>query len=84
MPVLVVVPAESAAAIIEPLGLGEAAAARAVNFFERARVRYLEISSDARLIHAPPGTGHNFPYEVPEFVVELVLGVVAEVVADSM
>ena len=76
MPVFVVIPDESAAGIVESLGLGEAAAARAANFFERARVRYLGVSNDTRLIHTPPGTGHNFPYEVPEFVVEVVLGVV--------
>lgn len=80
LPVYVVIPDGGAARVVEPLGLGEAAAARAVNFLERARVRYLDVSSDARLIHTPPGTGHNFPYEAPEFVVELVLGVVAEVV----
>ena len=35
-------------------------------------MRYLEVSSDTRLVHTPPGTGHNYPYETPEFVVELV------------
>ena len=78
MPVLVVIPGESAAEVVAPLGLDEVAAARARNFFERARVRYLEVSSDARLMHAPPGTGHNFPYEAPEFVVEVVRGLLAE------
>ncbi len=72
LPVLVVIPGEGAAAVVDPLGLDEVAAARARNFFERARVRYLDVSSDARLVHTPPGTGHNFPYETPEFVVELV------------
>ena len=78
LPVLVVVPGEGAAGVIEPLGLDDAAAARARNFFERARVRYLEVSSDARLVHTPPGTGHNFPYEAPDFVVEVVRGLLGE------
>ncbi|MYD14020.1 MAG: alpha/beta hydrolase [Gemmatimonadetes bacterium] len=76
--VLVVTPGDGAARVVEPLGLDEAAAARARNFFERARVRYLEVSSDARLVHTPPGTGHNFPYETPEFVVEVVRGLLLE------
>ena len=78
LPVLVVIPDEDPAAIIDPLGLDEAAAARAKNFFQRARVRYLEVSTDARLIHTPPGTGHNYPYETPQFVVEVVRGVLEE------
>lgn len=78
LPVLVVIPDEDPAAIIDPLGLDEAAAARAKNFFQRARVRYLEVSTDARLIHTPPGTGHNYPYETPEFVVEVVRGMLEE------
>ena len=78
MPVLVVIPDESAAGIIEPLGMDESATARAINFFERTRVRYLEVSSNTRLIHTPPGTGHNYPYETPEFVVEVVRDLLAE------
>ncbi|MCY4398801.1 MAG: alpha/beta hydrolase [Gemmatimonadetes bacterium] len=72
MPVLVVIPNETADAIIDPLGMEEDAGRRAKNFFERMRVRYLDVSSDARLVHTPPGTGHNYPYETPEFVVEVV------------
>ncbi|MXW17145.1 MAG: alpha/beta hydrolase [Gemmatimonadetes bacterium] len=78
LPVLVVIPDEDPAAIIDPLGLDEKAAARAKNFFRRARVRYLEVSTDTRLIHTPPGTGHNYPYETPGFVVEVVRGLLAE------
>ncbi len=78
LPVLVVVPGEGAAGVIEPLGLDEPAAARARNFFERARVRYLDVSGDTRLVHTPPGTGHNFPYEAPDFVVEVVRGLLGE------
>ena len=78
LPVLVVIPDEDPSAIIDPLGLGEAAAARAKNFFVRARTRYLEVSTDARLVHTPPGTGHNYPYETPGFVVEVVRGLLEE------
>lgn len=78
MPVLIVIPDESAAGIIEPLGMDDVSATRAINFFERVRVRYLEVSSDARLIHTPPGTGHNYPYQTPEFVVGVVRDLLAE------
>lgn len=83
LPVLVVIPDEDPAGIIDPLGLDEAAAARAKNFFKRTRVRYLEVSSDTRLVHTPPGTGHNYPYETPEFVVEVVRELLAELRADG-
>ena len=83
LPVLVVIPDEDATGIIEPLGMEPDAAARAVNFFERVRVRYLEVSSDARLIHTPPGTGHNYPYETPEFVLEVVRRLLSELSAGS-
>lgn len=78
LPVLVVIPDEDPSAIIDPLGLEEEAAARAKNFFKRARLRYRDVSSDTRLIHTPPGTGHNYPYETPEFVVEVVRGLLEE------
>lgn len=83
LPVLVVIPDEDATGIIEPLGMEEAAARRAVNFFERLRVRYLEVSSDTRLVHTPPGTGHNYPYETPEFVLDVVRQLLAELGGDS-
>ena len=41
------------------MGVPEAEIGRALAFLERARVRYLAISSNSRLIHTPPGTGHN-------------------------
>ena len=81
MPVLVVIPDESAAGIIEPLGMDEASTTRAINFFERVRVRYLQVSSGARLIHTPPGTEHNYPYQTPEFVVGVVRDLLAELSA---
>lgn len=83
LPVLVVIPDEDATGIIEPLGMEEAAALRAVNFFERVRVRYLEVSSDTRLVHTPPGTGHNYPYETPEFVLDVVRQLLAELAGET-
>ncbi|MYJ18831.1 MAG: alpha/beta hydrolase [Gemmatimonadetes bacterium] len=82
MPVLVVIPDDPADAIIDPLGMEEAAASRARNFFVRTRVRYLEVSSDARLVHTPPGTGHNYPYETPEFVLDVIRQLLAELSGD--
>ena len=78
MPVLVVIPDDPADAIIDPLGMEEAAARRAKNFFVRMRVRYLEVSSNAHLVHTPPGTGHNYPYETPEFVLDVVRQLLSE------
>ena len=77
LPLLVVIPGGSATGGAELSGLDDVAAARAANFYERARVRFLEVSSDARLVRAP-GSGPDFPYESPEFVAELVRGMVAE------
>ena len=57
-----------------PSGADEAAriAARTLRFYSRTRERYLATSSRAQRIYSPPGTGHNFPYEAPEFVIEVI------------
>ena len=52
---------------------------RALRLFQRMQHRYLQASSRARLVHAPPGTGHNFPYEAPDFVTELVRNALREI-----
>jgi len=44
---------------------------RALNFFLRVRVRYLEVWTRSEL-HTPLGTSHLYPYEVPDFVVGVV------------
>lgn len=44
-------------------------------FYARSRERYLAISSRAQRIYAPAGTGHNFPYETPEFLADVVRSV---------
>lgn len=46
-------------------------------FYTRSRERYMTISSRSRRVVAPPGTGHNFPYEAPEFLVDVVISVLA-------
>lgn len=52
-------------------------AQRMANFFARTRERYLAASSNSRRVVAPAGSGHNFVYEVPEFVVALMRDIVA-------
>ena len=41
------------------------------SFFAHVRERYLAVSSRSQRIVAPAGTGHNFVYEAPEFVIAL-------------
>ena len=44
-------------------------------FYTRSRERYMTISSRSRRVYAPAGTGHNFPYEAPEFLADVVRSV---------
>ncbi|MGH9898305.1 MAG: alpha/beta fold hydrolase, partial [Pyrinomonadaceae bacterium] len=78
LPVFVVIPEGDIDGTIGQLHLNEADRKRALNFLARARVRYLSTSSKSELIHPPAGTGHNYPYEAPDFVVETVRRVLAE------
>jgi len=55
-----------------------AEAERIERFYLLTRVRYLAASTASRLVHAPAGTGHDFPLEEPEFVVEVVDGLLRE------
>ena len=73
-----VIPEGDYVSTIEQLKLPDVATKRLLNFFQRSRVRYLSISSRAELIHPPAGTGHNYPYEVPAFVVEVARRVLAQ------
>lgn len=50
-------------------------------FYTRSRERYLTVSSNSRRVVAPADTGHNFPYEVPEFLLDVVRSALAEVAA---
>jgi pimeloyl-ACP methyl ester carboxylesterase len=47
-------------------------ARRIMRVLERTRERYLAVSARSRRVVAPAGTGHNFPYEAPVCVVEVV------------
>jgi hypothetical protein len=78
LPVVLVIPDDPVAGEIQAqLGMSGHDVGRAVNFLKRSRLRYLATSSRSELVRAPSGTGHNFPYQVPEFVVETVRRVVS-------
>ena len=47
-------------------------AARMARFFSKTRERYMAVSEASTRVVTPKGTGHNFPYEAPDFVVNLV------------
>ena len=53
-------------------------ALRRYRFLQRVRDQYLRTSKRSTLILTAPGTGHNFPYETPDFVVDVVRRVLAE------
>jgi pimeloyl-ACP methyl ester carboxylesterase len=59
-------------------------AERISRFYLRSRVRYLAASSASRLVYTPEGTGHDFPHEVPEFVVGVVGDLVRELRVTSL
>ncbi len=54
------------------MGISDQDIGRYVEFMALTRKRYLGISSRSEYITSPEGTGHNFPYERPDFVVEQV------------
>ena len=73
LPVYVVTPAGKAKPEeVRAIGVGTAETDRALHFLEQARMRYTRISSKSELIHTAPGTGHNYPYETPEFLLDVV------------
>ncbi|MBV2153026.1 alpha/beta fold hydrolase [Kitasatospora sp. SUK 42] len=47
-------------------------------FYLRTRTRYLATTTGARVVYTPDGTGHDFPHEEPEFVADVVGGLVRE------
>jgi len=67
--VLVVAPRDEG--IKESLAAGDAETLKLCRFSVPVRDRYLATSSTSRRIYSPEGTGHNFPYETPELVVEI-------------
>lgn len=58
-------------------------AVRLKRFYELTRERYMHASSRAVRVYAPDGSGHNFPYEHPEFVVETIRRVLGDVTAGA-
>jgi pimeloyl-ACP methyl ester carboxylesterase len=72
IPVFVVVPKNDFDEVIHQVDLDEANKKRLLRFVAHTRLRYLQTSSRSELIYAPPGSTHNFPYEQPEFVMEIV------------
>lgn len=77
IPVYVVVPEGGIEDQIGAFHLPDAVAKRALNFFARSRVRYMQVSDKALLIHPPNGSSHNYPYEHPDFVIDVVRRVLA-------
>ncbi|MFG2212124.1 alpha/beta fold hydrolase [Streptomyces sp. NPDC048638] len=53
-------------------------AVRVRRFYLTTRERFLATSTMARRVHAPEGTGHGFPDEVPGFVAETVRTLLSE------
>jgi len=51
---------------------GQLDAARLQRFYMRSRERYLTLSNLSERVVAPPGTAHNFLYEAPDFVIDVV------------
>lgn len=76
LPVLVVAPVHSLdlSAWPELAGVPEGEGRRMERFYRVQHARWLAVSSRTQWIAAPAGTGHNFIYEAPEFVAELVRG----------
>ncbi len=72
LPVTVVIPQDDMNEAIEKLVKDESARTRVLNFMRQTRLRYLRASTRSQVIHAPDGTGHNFPYEAPDFVMGIV------------
>jgi hypothetical protein len=72
MPVLVVVPKGDFDEVIHQVELDEANRKRLLSFVAQTRLRYLKTSSRSELVYAPAGSTHNFPYEKPDFVLDVV------------
>lgn len=77
MPVSVVVPQGDFDAAVSKLEADPATQRRILTFLTNSRLRYLKTSSNAALFYAPPGTTHNFPYERPMFVMDVVRQAIA-------
>ncbi|MFB8036199.1 alpha/beta hydrolase [Streptomyces sp. NPDC056004] len=79
LPLVLVIPRDLVGGEAVLAGARDAAEAERISrFYLRSRVRYLATSTSSRLVHTPEGTGHDFPHEVPAFVVGVVGGLVQE------
>lgn len=54
---------------------------RLLRFYEATRERYLATSKKSVRVYAPDGSSHNFPYEHPQFMVDTLRRVLADVAA---
>jgi len=81
LPVYLVAPGEDASTIVyaESIVGPGAEAQRFANFLTVSRERFMSTSTNSKRIYAPAGTGHNFPFEKPEFVTETLLRVARDV-----
>lgn len=78
LPVYLVIPTDDFEASVRQMGIPAAEAPRVINFLGHSRRRYLATSSKAILLHPPAGTGHNYPFEVPDFVVATIRRVLSD------
>lgn len=72
MPVYVAVPQGDFDEIARMIDVDEPTRRRMLAFIAHSRLRYLRTSTRSTLVYAPPGSSHNFPYEHPRFVLDLV------------
>jgi len=81
LPVYIVHPADPGPpqAIGQWLGISGKELDRTMNFLQHARNRYMSTSTRSVLIHTPAGTGHNYPFETPDFVLDVVRRVLSEI-----
>lgn len=72
--VLVVAPGDSPEVrdLAEVAQAGARDADRMARFFPLTRERYMATSDLAERVVTPPGTGHNFPFQVPDFTADVV------------
>jgi pimeloyl-ACP methyl ester carboxylesterase len=51
------------------MGSGTTDAKRMVSLIQRTRERFMAVSDRAKRVIAPAGTGHNFPFEAPDWLI---------------
>ncbi len=79
LPLFLVTPSDLTGGEVVLDTAGDAGTAeRMRRFFLSTRGRFMAASADSRRVYTPPGTGHNFPHEAPEFVADVVRTVLRE------